>query len=47
MSEVCLVTGASSGIGKDISEKLISNGYVVKDKELFYWILSSYFKNKW
>ena len=29
MSEVCLVTGASSGIGKDISEKLISNGYVV------------------
>ena len=29
MSDVCLITGASSGIGKSISEKLINNGYVV------------------
>ena len=29
MNEVCLVTGASSGIGKDISEELINNGYIV------------------
>ncbi len=29
MSDVCLITGASSGIGKSISEKLINNDYIV------------------